>query len=113
MVPVKTQPETDPSFVAHRDRVTASRPERVEKQREQRATRIKADVPNGFVGEHTNAGKSTLSQRTTEARPAAADQLSLHRHPMPWRIDVADVGETVLADTGGLSANCWRSGGGI
>lgn len=48
------------------------------------------------------AGKSTLFNRITEARVYAADQLFATLDPTLRRIDVADVGETVLADTVGF-----------
>ena len=51
---------------------------------------------------YTNAGKSTLFNRITEARVYAADQLFATLDPTLRRIDVADVGETVLADTVGF-----------
>ncbi|OSC01930.1 ribosome rescue GTPase HflX, partial [Escherichia coli] len=80
-----------------------SRLERVEKQREQgRQSRIKADVPTVSLVGYTNAGKSTLFNRITEARVYAADQLFATLDPTLRRIDVADVGETVLADTVGF-----------
>lgn len=50
---------------------------------------------------YTNAGKSTLFNQITEARVYAADQL-FATDPTLRRIDVADVGETVLADTVGF-----------
>ncbi|EHI3962788.1 GTPase HflX [Shigella flexneri] len=81
----------------------ATRLERVEKQREQgRQSRIKADVPTVSLVGYTNAGKSTLFNRITEARVYAADQLFATLDPTLRRIDVADVGETVLADTVGF-----------
>lgn len=46
--------------------------------------------------------KSTLFNRITEARVYAADQLFATLDPTLRRIDVADVGETVLADTVGF-----------
>lgn len=51
---------------------------------------------------YTNAGKSTLFNQITEARVYAADQLFATTDPTLRRIDVADVGETVLADTVGF-----------
>ncbi|WP_313448333.1 ribosome rescue GTPase HflX, partial [Pseudescherichia sp.] len=50
----------------------------------------------------TNAGKSTLFNQITEAQVYAADQLFATLDPTLRRIDVADVGETVLADTVGF-----------
>lgn len=65
-------------------------------------SRIKADVPTVSLVGYTNAGKSTLFNQITEARVYAADQLFATLDPTLRRIDVADVGETVLADTVGF-----------
>jgi GTP-binding protein HflX len=51
---------------------------------------------------YTNAGKSTLFNQITEAQVYAADQLFATLDPTLRRINVADVGETVLADTVGF-----------
>ena len=81
----------------------SSRLERVEKQREQgRRARTKADIPTVSLVGYTNAGKSTLFNQITEAQVYAADQLFATTDPTLRRIDVADVGETVLADTVGF-----------
>ena len=61
-----------------------------------------------------NAGKSTLFNQITEARVYAADQLFATLDPTLRRIDVADVGETVLADTVGVYPSfAARPGGGV
>ena len=91
----------------------SSRLERVEKQREQgRRARTKADIPTVSLVGYTNAGKSTLFNQITEAQVYAADQLFATTDPTLRRIDVADVGETVLADTVGfirhLPHDRWR-----
>ncbi len=74
--PGETQLETDRRLLRNRIVQIQSRLERVEKQREQgRQSRIKADVPTVSLVGYTNAGKSTLFNRITEARVYAADQL--------------------------------------
>ncbi len=80
-----------------------SRLEKVSKQREQgRRSRAKADIPNRLAGGILNAGKSTLFNQITEAEVYAANQLFATLDPTLRRIDVTDVGETVLADTVGF-----------
>ena len=51
---------------------------------------------------YTNAGKSTLFNQITAAEVYAANQLFATLDPTLRRIDVPDVGETVLADTVGF-----------
>ena len=101
--PGETQLETDRRLLRNRILQIQSRLEKVEKQREQgRQSRKKADVPTVSLVGYTNAGKSTLFNQITEARVYAADQLFATLDPTLRRIDVADVGETVLADTVGF-----------
>ena len=101
--PGETQLETDRRLLRNRILQIQSRLEKVEKQREQgRQSRKKADVPTVSLVGYTNAGKSTLFNQITEAQVYAADQLFATLDPTLRRIDVADVGETVLADTVGF-----------
>ncbi|MBW7982831.1 ribosome rescue GTPase HflX [Enterobacillus tribolii] len=101
--PGETQLETDRRLLRDRIRQILSRLERVEKQREQgRRARTRADVPTVSLVGYTNAGKSTLFNQITQAQVYAADQLFATLDPTLRRIEVADVGDTVLADTVGF-----------
>ncbi|HBI09074.1 MAG TPA: GTPase HflX, partial [Franconibacter pulveris] len=101
--PGETQLETDRRLLRNRISQILSRLERVEKQREQgRRSRAKADIPTVSLVGYTNAGKSTLFNQITEADVYAANQLFATLDPTLRRIDVPDVGETVLADTVGF-----------
>ncbi|AUX94890.1 ribosome rescue GTPase HflX [Mixta gaviniae] len=101
--PGETQLETDRRLLRNRISQILSRLERVEKQRDQgRQARAKADVPTVSLVGYTNAGKSTLFNSVTSANVYAADQLFATLDPTLRRIDVADVGEVVLADTVGF-----------
>jgi len=75
----------------------------VAKQRETgRRSRVRADIPTVSLVGYTNAGKSTLFNRITQADVYVANQLFATLDPTLRRIMVADVGETVLADTVGF-----------
>jgi GTP-binding protein HflX len=79
-----------------------SRLEKVENSVSRGGGRAKADIPTVSLVGYTNAGKSTLFNQITEAQVYAANQLFATLDPTLRRIDVADVGETVLADTVGF-----------
>ena len=87
------------------DRIGQLKAELEEVKRHREVSRKQRDrnytLSAAIVG-YTNAGKSTLFNRITEARVYAADQLFATLDPTLRRIDVADVGETVLADTVGF-----------
>ncbi|MBF1995655.1 ribosome rescue GTPase HflX [Serratia symbiotica] len=101
--PGETQLETDRRLLRDRISLILRRLGRVEKQREQgRRARTRADVPTVSLVGYTNAGKSTLFNRMTSAGVYAADQLFATLDPTLRRISVADVGDTVLADTVGF-----------
>ncbi|OCQ50514.1 GTPase HflX [Photorhabdus australis subsp. thailandensis] len=101
--PGETQLETDRRLLRDKIRQILSRLSRVEKQREQgRQARNKADIPTVSLVGYTNAGKSSLFNCMTSAEVYAADQLFATLDPTLRRIEVADVGTAVLADTVGF-----------
>lgn len=101
--PDETQLETDRRLLRDRISLILRRLGRVEKQREQgRRARTRADVPTVSLVGYTNAGKFTLFNRMTSAGVYAADQLFATLDPTLRRISVADVGDTVSADTVGF-----------
>ncbi|WMQ74487.1 MAG: GTPase HflX [Sodalis sp.] len=101
--PGETQLEIDRRLLRNRISQILSHLERVEKQREQsRRARTRANVPTISLVGYTNAGKSTLFNLMTEAEVYVADRLFATLDPTLRRINVGDVGDTVLADTVGF-----------
>jgi GTPase len=101
--PGETQLETDRRLLANRIRLLSRRLEKVDKQREQgRRTRRKAEVPTVALVGYTNAGKSTLFNRLTEARVYAADKLFATLDPTLRGLELAPGLDIVLADTVGF-----------
>ncbi|MDO4697940.1 MAG: GTPase HflX [Pasteurellaceae bacterium] len=101
--PGETQLETDRRLIKVRIQQLQNRLEKVSKQRNQnRKTRQKADIPTVSLVGYTNAGKSTLFNAITNAEVYAADQLFATLDPTLRRIQVQDVGTTILADTVGF-----------
>lgn len=101
--PGETQLETDRRLLRERMVSIRKRLEKVEKQRQQgRRARSRAEVPTVSLVGYTNAGKSSLFNRITQADVYAADQLFATLDPTLRRIEVDNVGTTVLADTVGF-----------
>lgn len=101
--PGETQIETDRRLIRGKIRQILSRLAKVEKQREQgRQARSKAGIPTISLVGYTNAGKSRLFNQMTKSEVYAADQLFATLDPTLRRMDIDDVGVTVLADTVGF-----------
>ncbi|CAA2929220.1 ribosome rescue GTPase HflX [Arsenophonus endosymbiont of Bemisia tabaci] len=101
--PGETQLETDRRLIRGKIRQILSRLAKVEKQRKQgRQARSKAGIPTISLVGYTNAGKSSLFNQMTKSEVYAADQLFATLDPRLRRIDIDDVGVTVLADTVGF-----------
>ncbi|XPE40714.1 GTPase HflX [Shigella flexneri] len=111
--PGETQLETDRRLLRNRILQIQSRLEKVEKQREQGRQWRRKRMSQPITGGIYQRRKIHPLNQITEARVYAADQLFATLDPTLRRIDVADVGETVLAGTVGLSAIAARPGGGI
>ncbi len=101
--PGETQLETDRRLIKVRLAQLQNRLEKVAKQRNQnRQTRQKADIPSISLVGYTNAGKSTLFNQITQANVYVADQLFATLDPTLRRLQIQDVGTTILADTVGF-----------
>ena len=101
--PGETQLETDRRLLRDRIKTILRRLEKVSKQRDQgRRARNRAEIPTISLVGYTNAGKSTLFNQVTNAGVYAADQLFATLDPTLRKIDVADVGTSILADTVGF-----------
>lgn len=101
--PGETQLETDRRLLGERVRVIRKRLEKVRRQREQgRSQRGKSGIATVALVGYTNAGKSTLFNRLTDARIYAADQLFATLDPTLRRLDLPGGTSLVLADTVGF-----------
>jgi len=101
--PGETQLETDRRLLRVRINTILKRLGKVRKQREQgRRARRRAEVPTISLVGYTNAGKSSLFNRITIAEVYAADQLFATLDPTFRRLEIKDVGPTILVDTVGF-----------
>jgi GTPase len=101
--PGETQLETDRRLLADRIRQLTARLAKVEQRRAQgRRSRSRGDVPLVALVGYTNAGKSTLFNRMTEAHVMARDQLFATLDPTVRKIDDMAGGTVLLSDTVGF-----------
>ena len=101
--PGETQLETDRRLLRVRIKQITKRLEKVRSQRDQaRRARRRAEIPVVSLVGYTNAGKSTLFNTLTVSEVYAADQLFATLDPTLRRIDLADIGPVILADTVGF-----------
>ncbi len=101
--PGETQLETDRRLLRGRVKAILKRLDKVKKQREQgRRSRKRAEIPTVSLVGYTNAGKSTLFNTITNAGVYAADQLFATLDPTLRKIELAEVGQAILADTVGF-----------
>jgi GTP-binding protein HflX len=104
--PGETQLETDRRLLRARIKSITARLEKVRRQREQgRRSRNRAEIPTVSLVGYTNAGKSSLFNRLTDASVYAADQLFATLDPTIRRVQLPNVGPVVLADTVGFIAH--------
>lgn len=101
--PGETQLETDRRLIAKRMRTLKARLEKLARQRDtSRHVRREVPVPTIALVGYTNAGKSTLFNALTGSATYVADQLFATLDPTVRQVELAGVGEVVLADTVGF-----------
>ncbi len=101
--PGETQLETDRRLVARRIRALQDRLRRFARHRDlSRHQRRRHEVPVVSLVGYTNAGKSTLFNRLTDAGVWVADQLFATLDPTLRAVHLSDGGRILVADTVGF-----------
>ncbi|MCJ8299236.1 MAG: GTPase HflX [Pseudomonadales bacterium] len=101
--PGEKQLETDRRLLRERVKTIHKRLQKVRTQREQgRKARARAEIATLALVGYTNAGKSSIFNKITEAGVYAADQLFATLDPTLRKIELADVGTAILVDTVGF-----------
>lgn len=101
--PGETQLETDRRLLGRRIRRLQARLARLANRRGlARQQRLKRQIPVVSLVGYTNAGKSTLFNRLTDAKVFVADQLFATLDPTMRRVELPGGGVFVLADTVGF-----------
>lgn len=101
--PGETQLETDRRLIGHRIKTLNKRLQTVSAQRElRRKSRAKVPVPTVSLVGYTNAGKSSLFNRMTDAEVYIQDQLFATLDTTMRRIELEEFGAAILSDTVGF-----------
>jgi GTP-binding protein HflX len=101
--PGETQLEVDRRLIRERIKKLNQRLEQVATQRRsRRRARHKVPIPTVSMVGYTNAGKSSLFNRLTDAGVYAADQLFATLDPTMRRLELAGNSAVILADTVGF-----------
>ncbi len=101
--PGETQLETDRRLISGKIHSVKKRLLKVLSQRQQgRKARQRAAIPAVSLVGYTNAGKSTLFNRLTEANVYVADQLFATLDPTHRQIQLPPLGAVIVADTVGF-----------
>ena len=101
--PGETQLETDRRLIGHRIKVLNKRLDVVSGQRSlRRKSRAKVPVPTVSLVGYTNAGKSSIFNRITDAGVYIEDQLFATLDTTMRRVELAEFGTTILSYTVGF-----------
>lgn len=104
--PGETQLETDRRLLGARIKQIKKRLARVDARRDQgRRNRKRNELPTISCVGYTNAGKSTLFNRLTDAAVYSADQLFATLDPTIRKLDLGPGMDAVIADTVGFISN--------